>query len=186
MRTLTLLCFLWSSSVYLVTSLTNSEIFWNICPCKVDSFSDEFFSSVHSGANVPWAFVPVVVFECRVNNLQMFSSIIALGPSKSIINLNIHRLDWISPLPEVFWQLFAGQKAMFHVVVQNIEPAVFLALKNSHCLLDETNKNVHSDSQHACRTWIDRQDNLHLIVANWCWNLTGHWRHWRNTGRLVC
>ena len=61
----------------------------------------------------------------------MFSSIIALESIQSIYENRVYSKLCFSPLPEVFWQLFAGQKAMFHVVVQNIEPAVFIALQKS-------------------------------------------------------
>lgn len=75
---LTFLCFLCNSSVYLVTSLTNSQTLCTICICMVVSFSIDKRSNCHKGLNVPEVEVLLVCLANLASSFEHVSSILVL------------------------------------------------------------------------------------------------------------
>lgn len=74
----TVLCFLCSSSAYLVTSFTSSVTFCTICKWRVESFSDDVRSTCQKGANVPCTHPPAACFASLVKSFEWFSSTLDL------------------------------------------------------------------------------------------------------------
>lgn len=75
---LTVLCFLCSSSAYLLTSLTKSDTFCTICMCRDERRSADVLRTCHTGANVPCTQQLLACLANLLNSLELFSSMLDL------------------------------------------------------------------------------------------------------------